>query len=396
MDLSVDVRGVFMGELRFMTAGESHGPCLTAILEGLPAGLCIDMEAVNADMARRQQGYGRGGRMRIEKDRAEILSGVRFGETLGGPITLRVVNRDWENWTERMSVLGEPVGPKVTAARPGHADITGYKKYARRDIRDILERSSARETAMRVAVGAVCKQFLRAFGIEVVSHVTKIGGISVDEDKVDRKRVGRTDSELNCYDADAEERMKSRIREAKEAGDTLGGIFEVIVRGVPLGLGSHIQWDRRLDARLAAALMSIQAVKGVEIGLGFSCADLPGSRVHDELYLDGDGRCYRRTNRAGGLEGGMSNGEDIILRAVMKPIPTLMKPLHSVDVENRKEVLACKERSDTCAVSAASVVGEAMAAFVVAQSFCEKFGNDAMVDVLSAFGDYGNRIRDAW
>ena len=385
-----------MGELRFMTAGESHGPCLTAILEGLPAGLLIDMEAVNADLARRQQGYGRGGRMKIEQDKAEILSGVRFGETLGGPITLRVVNRDWENWEERMSVLGKPAGPKVTAARPGHADLTGYRKYARQDIRDILERSSARETAMRVAAGAVCKEFLKAFGMEVVSHVTEIGGVSVDREKIDPASIGRGTSELNCYDAEAEEDMKSRIREAKEAGDTLGGVFEVIVRGVPLGLGSHIQWDRRLDARLSAALMSIQAIKGVEIGEGFECARLPGSRVHDEMYLDDRGQVYRKTNHAGGLEGGMTNGEDLVLRAAMKPIPTLMKPLNSVDVESRTEVLACKERSDTCAVSAASVVGEAMTAFVMAQALCEKFGSDAMVDVLDAFERYEKRVRDTW
>lgn len=382
-----------MSELRFMTAGESHGPALTAILEGIPAGLSVDEAEINRDLARRQQGYGRGGRMKIEKDRAQILSGVRFGKTIGGPITLRVVNKDWENWRDRMAVMGEPAGEKVTAARPGHADLTGYRKYARDDIRDILERSSARETAMRVAVGAVCKAFLKAFGVEVVSHVTNIGGAAVDMTKIDRRAVGVTDSELNCYDREAEEEMRCRIRAAKEAGDTLGGIFEVIVRGAPLGLGSHIQWDRRLDGRLAAALMSIQAIKGVEIGEGFACADLPGSRIHDEMYLDERGEVYRKTNRAGGLEGGMSNGEDIVLRAVMKPIPTLMTPLHSVDVAERKEVLACRERSDTCAVSAASVVGEAMTAFVMAQSFCEKFGGDAMVDLLSAVENYRTRVR---
>ena len=384
-----------MSELRFVTAGESHGPCLTAVLEGLPAGLSIDLDAVNADLVRRQQGYGRGGRMKIERDRAEILSGVRFGETIGSPMTIRVINRDWGNWKDRMSAMGEPAGEEVTAARPGHADLTGYRKYARRDIRDILERSSARETAMRVAVGAVCKQFLKAFGVEVVSHVVNIGGASVDLSGIDRSCIGGTDSDLNCYDREAEEEMKARIRAAKEAGDTLGGIFEVIARGVPIGLGSHIQWDRRLDAKLAGAMMSIQAIKGVEIGEGFACANLPGSKVHDEIYLDSEGHACRRTNRAGGLEGGMSNGEDIVLRAVMKPIPTLMTPLHSVDVKEWKEVLACKERSDTCAVSAASVVGEAMTAFVVAQALCEKFGGDAMVDVLSAFKAYDERVREA-
>ncbi len=387
-----------MSELRFLTAGESHGPGLTAILEGLPAGIRMNEERIQRDLVRRQQGYGRGGRMKIEKDRVEILSGVRFGETLGGPITLSVRNRDWENWTGRMAVFGDAVADKVTAARPGHADLTGYRKYARKDIRDILERSSARETTMRVAVGAVCKEFLRACGVEVASHVTNIGGAAIQRDAVDEADIGRKEitSELNCYDAAAEERMKERIRAAREQGDTLGGIFEVIVRGVIPGLGSHIQWDRRLDARLAAAMMSIQAIKGVEIGAGFACADLPGSQIHDEIYVDESQHVYRRTNRAGGLEGGMSNGENILLRAVMKPIPTLMTPLHSVDVESRQAVLACKERSDTCAVSAASVVGEAMAAIVIAQAMVEKFGGDALQDVLKAMDDYRIRIENDW
>lgn len=387
-----------MSELRFLTAGESHGPCLTAILEGIPAGLRLRRDAIDRDLARRQQGYGRGGRMRIERDQAEILSGVRFGETLGGPITLSVRNRDWENWTDRMAAFGEPSGEKVTAARPGHADLAGLQKYARQDVRDILERSSARETTMRVAVGAVCKEFLRACGVEVVSQVTAIGGAAVDETKLDRSAIGTAEngSELNCYDATAEEEMKKRIREAKEKGDTLGGVFEVMVRNVPVGLGSHIQWDRRLDARLAGAMMSIQAIKGVEIGAGFRCAELPGSQIHDEMYLDGEGRVYRKTNRAGGLEGGMSNGEEILIRAAMKPIPTLMQPLHSIDVESKQEVLACKERSDTCAVSAASVVGEAMTAFVMAQAMVEKFGGDSMRDVLSAVAAYRDRIGNDW
>ncbi|MBR0284209.1 MAG: chorismate synthase [Selenomonadaceae bacterium] len=384
--------------MRFLTAGESHGPCLTAILEGIPAGLRLRKDAIDRDLARRQQGYGRGGRMRIERDQAEILSGVRFGETLGGPITLSVRNRDWENWTDRMAVFGEPSGEKVTAARPGHADLAGLQKYARQDVRDILERSSARETTMRVAVGAVCKEFLRACGVEVVSQVTAIGGAAVDETKLDRSAIGTAEngSELNCYDAMAEEEMKKRIRAAKEKGDTLGGVFEVMVRNVPVGLGSHIQWDRRLDARLAGAMMSIQAIKGVEIGAGFRCAELPGSQIHDEMYLDGEGRVYRKTNRAGGLEGGMSNGEEILVRAAMKPIPTLMQPLHSIDVESKQEVLACKERSDTCAVSAASVVGEAMTAFVMAQAMVEKFGGDSMRDVLSAMAAYRDRIGNDW
>lgn len=386
-----------MSELRFMTAGESHGPCLTAILEGLPAGLKLDLDAINKDLARRQQGYGRGGRMKIEKDKVNVLSGVRFNETIGGPITLQVVNRDFQNWGERMAAFGEPAGEKVTAARPGHADFTGIRKYDREDVRDILERSSARETTMRVAVGAVCKEFLKALGITVVSQVVNIGGVAIDPAKVDRAKLGEdVGSELNCYDAEAEAKMKAKIKEARKAGDTLGGIFEITVRGLPAGLGSHIQWDRRLDGKLAGALMSIQAIKGVEIGAGFDCAILPGSQIHDEIFLDEAGKVYRKTNRAGGLEGGMTNGEELVVKAAMKPIPTLMQPLHSIDIESHKEVLACKERSDTCAVSAASVVGEAMTAFVMAQAICDKFGSDAMVDLKAALAAYKARIGKDW
>ena len=383
-----------MGNFRFLTAGESHGQCLTAIVEGIPAGLKINLDEMNNDMARRQQGFGRGGRMKIETDRAEFLSGVRFGETMGDPVTIKVANRDWQNWTDRMSVMGEEFGDKVTAVRPGHADLTGVLKYDRNDARDILERASARETATRVAVGGLCKQFLKACGIEVVSHVVKIGGIGVDESKIDYAKIGTGDSELNCYDPEAEEKMKERILSAMQEGDTLGGVFEVIVRGVPLGLGSHIQWDKRLDGKLAWAMMGIQAIKGVEIGAGFQCGELPGSEIHDERFYDENKKVYRKTNRAGGLEGGMSNGEDIVIRACMKPIPTLMKPLHSIDIGSETEVLACKERSDVCAVSAASVVGEAMAAIVIAEAVTDKFGNDAMVDVLSAMKAYKARVQE--
>ena len=383
-----------MGNFRFLTAGESHGQCLTAIVEGIPAGLKINLDEMNKDVARRQQGFGRGGRMKIETDRAEFLSGVRFGETMGDPVTIKVANRDWQNWTDRMSVMGEEFGDKVTAVRPGHADLTGVLKYDRNDARDILERASARETATRVAVGGLCKQFLKACGIEVVSHVVKIGGIGVDESKIDYAKIGTGDSELNCYDPEAEEKMKERILSAMQEGDTLGGVFEVIVRGVPLGLGSHIQWDKRLDGKLAWAMMGIQAIKGVEIGAGFQCGELPGSEIHDEMFYDENKKVYRKTNRAGGLEGGMSNGEDIVIRACMKPIPTLMKPLHSIDIGSETEVLACKERSDVCAVSAASVVGEAMAAIVIAEAVTDKFGNDAMVDVLSAMKAYKARVQE--
>lgn len=382
-----------MAGLRFLTAGESHGQCLMAIVEGIPAGLKVDIEAINRDLARRQQGYGRGGRMKIETDRADILSGIRFGETMGDPVTMRIVNRDWQSWTDRMSVFGPECGEKVTAVRPGHADLTGVLKYDRDDARDILERASARETAARVAAGGLCKEFLRACGIEVVSHVVKIGGAAVDESRIDRAAIGSGSSELNCYDAAAEEKMKERIRQAAQEGDTLGGVFEVIVRGAPLGLGSHIQWDKRLDGRLAQAMMAIQAIKGVEIGAGFQCGELPGSQIHDEMFLDGAGNVYRRTNRAGGLEGGMSNGEEIVVRACMKPIPTLMKPLNSVDIASNQAVLACKERSDVCAVSAASVVGEAMAALVIAGAVLDKFGGDAMCDLLAAIGAYRDRVQ---
>ena len=378
-----------------MTAGESHGPSLTAILEGIPAGLSLKLENINRDLARRQQGYGRGGRMKIETDTVRILSGVRFGETLGSPITLSVENRDWQNWQERMAAFGEAHGEKVTAARPGHADLTGVRKYAREDIRDILERASARETAMRVAVGAVAKELLFALGVTVESAVLDIGGVAADAAKRETGAAHKAVSELNCFDAEAEERMKEKIRAAKEAGDTLGGIFEVRIAGAPLGLGSHIQWDRRLDARFAAAMMSIQAIKGVEIGAGFGYAALPGSEAHDEMFLGENDSVVRRTNRAGGLEGGMTNGEDIVIRAVMKPIPTLMKPLHSVDIEKKTPVLASKERSDVCAVPAASVVGEAMAAFVLAEAFIEKFDSDNMRDMKADVEAYKKRTEEA-
>lgn len=383
-----------MGKLRFMTAGESHGPCLTAILEGLPAGLRPDIERINRDLGRRQQGYGRGGRMKIETDRAEVLSGLRFGETIGSPITLRVTNRDWQSWTDRMAQFGERSGPAVTEVRPGHADLVGVLKYDRRDARDILERASARETAARVAAGALCKEFLRALEINVVSQVVNIGGVEVDRSRIDPEKIGRTASELNCCDPAAEEAMKRRIREAMEAGDTLGGVFEVIVRNLPVGLGSHIQWDRRLDGKLARALMSIQAIKGVEIGEGFGYANLPGSQAHDEMFLNEQNRIYRKTNHAGGLEGGMTNGEELVIRACMKPIPTLMKPLKSVDIGSREPVLASKERSDVCAVSAASVVGEAMAAFTLAAEIIETFGGGSLTDIKRSIAAYKARLEE--
>ena len=348
--------------VKFISAGESHGKQLTCIVEGLPAGLKVNSEFINADLKRRQSGYGRGDRMKIESDKIIFASGIRFGETIGSPVTLIVENRDWENWTEKMSAEGFPYGEKVTNARPGHADLTGVLKYDRADIRDILERSSARETALRVAAGALCKIFLKECGIEISSKVLD------------------------------EEIIKKRIDEAKSRGDTVGGIFEVTITGVPLGLGSYIQWDKKLDAKFAAAFMSIQAIKAVEIGDGFSNANKFGSEVHDEIFVNADKKIFRKTNRAGGIEGGMSNGEPIIIRAAMKPIPTLMKPLNSVDISTKLPVNASKERSDTCAIWAAAVVGEAMAAIVTADAIVNKFGGDALCDTLQSLKIYRERI----
>lgn len=383
-----------MKVFRFLTTGESHGQCLTAVVEGLPAGLKVNIDKINEDLAKRQQGYGRGGRMKIETDRVEIVSGVRFGETMGDPITLRIKNKDWENWTDRMSVSGAPAGQPVTAARPGHADLSGILKYDRSDIRDILERASARETAARVAVGALCKQLLETCGITLAAHVTNIGGVAMTDFDVQDWDYYQT-SEMRCTNEAVEIKMKQAIDEAKKAGDTLGGIFEVIIRGSMVGLGSHTQWDCKLDAKIAAAMMSIQAIKGVEIGVGFEYGSLPGSKAHDELFYDAERGYYRTSNRAGGLEGGMTNGEDILVKAVMKPIPTLMQPLSSVDVSTHEAVKACRERSDVCAVSAASVVGEAMMAIVMTEAVLEKFGGDCMVDFLAAVQHYQERVKQA-
>ena len=386
-----------MGQLRFITGGESHGAALTAILDGMPAGLRVAREVIDAQLARRQQGYGRGDRMKIETDRVAVLSGLRFGETLGSPITLQVVNHDFANWTERMDPFGTPTGARVTAVRPGHADLTGALKYDRADARDILERSSARETTMRVAVGAICRQLLTALGVTIASHVTEIGGVAVDRAAICDEDIGVTNSsDLNCCDPAAETRIKARIDAAKAAGDTLGGIFEIVVRGLPVGLGSHTQWDRRLDGKLAGALMSIQAIKGVEIGAGFGCAHVPGSEIHDEIFMGADGLPYRRTNRAGGLEGGMTNGETLVVRAAMKPIPTLMTPLQTVDLATGAAVSASKERSDACAVPAASVVGEAMVAFVLADAICTQFHAGSMTDLTASLAAYRERLESRW
>lgn len=371
--------------LRYITAGESHGELLMGIIEGMPAGLLIRVTDIDRDLARRQGGYGRGGRMKIEKDSVKIYTGVRWGRTLGSPIGLMIRNKDWENWRDKMSP--DPMflnsADPVTRPRPGHADLAGALKYNTTDIRNILERSSARETAMRVAVGSVAKRLLDEFGIEVISQVLSIGNVYSKVPKISmqelKKRVEA--SELRCADPEAEKRMKHRIDEARHAGDSVGGVIEIAVAGVPAGLGSHVQWDRKLDGKLAAALMSIQAIKGVEVGAGFGTANRPGSMVHDEIFWSKKEGFYRKSNMAGGIEGGISNGEPIILRAAMKPIPTLSKPLRSVDMASKKPFKASVERSDVCAVPAAGVVAEAAVAFEIASAMIEKFGGDSMEEM---------------
>jgi chorismate synthase len=363
-------------------------------------------EAIDRELARRQQGYGRGGRMKIETDTVEILSGVRWGETLGSPVTLIVKNRDWENWSEKMSPhpghRDDTIA--VTRPRPGHADLSGALKYGHTDVRNVLERSSARETAVRVAVGALAKQLLGEFDIRIGGYVTGIGGISVSPPCLPFEELWQiaAESELFCCDRLFEDSLKRAIDAAKSAGDTLGGVFEVQVLGCPPGLGSHVHWDRKLDARLAMALMSIQAIKGVEVGLGFGVADRPGSKVHDEIFYDaaqlGNGALspiYRTTNNAGGIEGGMSNGEPIVLRAAMKPIPTLYKPLRSVDMKTHEPFEAAVERSDTCAVPAALVVAEAVVAIEIASAFLEKFGGDSLTEIRRNFQGYSEQVCNA-
>lgn len=393
-----------MGNFRFVTAGESHGPALTAIVEGVPAGLPLQAAFIDTDLQRRQGGYGRGGRMRIESDRAEILAGVRHGETLGSPIALQVRNRDWANWSRIMSA--EPLEElsedealrRVHLPRPGHADLVGVLKYGRDDARDVLERASARETTVRVAAGAVARRLLEELGIAIGSHVVMLGGVQAEltPELPDPLNAAVDASPVRCLDPEAEGRMIDAIDDAKRAGDTLGGVFEVVARGLPVGLGSHVSWDRKLDGRLAAALMSIQAIKGVEIGLGFEAAARPGSRVHDAIVADPNGiraAGYGRTsNRAGGLEGGISTGLPLVVRAAMKPISTLMQPLQTVDLRTRERGEAVRERSDVCAVPAAAVVGEAMVAIVLADAVLEKFGGDSLAEVQRNLAGYLDQI----
>ncbi len=384
-----------MGRLRFLNAGESHGPALTAIIEGIPSNLKISADYINKELARRQKGYGRGGRMKIEKDKVKILSGVRFGYTLGSPITLMIENRDWQNWTDIMAVEGNPVDKReIVHPRPGHADLVGGIKYGFKDLRNVLERASARETTTRVAVGAVCKQLLEDIGIKIGSYVISIGELSVKEliegIPIEERAKKAEESEVRIPVPEEDEKFKKLIDLAKQEGESLGGVFEVFAVGVPIGLGSYVQWDRRLDGRIAQAMMSIQAMKGVEIGEGFELAKKFGSQAHDEIFYDEEKGFYHKTNRAGGIEGGVTNGEPIIVRVAMKPIPTLMrkKSLHSVDIRTKEPFLAAKERSDVTAVPAAAVVGEAMLAFVLADAIIEKFGNDNWVEIKERIEKY--------
>ncbi len=389
----------------FRTAGETHGPALVTIVEGVPAGLPVLAEDIDRELARRQVGYGRGERMRIEKDEVEILSGVRFGKAMGGPIAMLLRNRDWVNWREKMAQAGDGEGiPPLDTARPGHADLPGILKYAHGDVRNVLERASARETAARVMAGALAKALLRELGVDIVGHVLSIGEFRVPSD-VGGNRVAAARAEgspLRMADRGIEAEVMRWIDGVKEAGTTAGGVVEVIAGGVPPGLGSYIAWDRRLDGRLGRALMCIPAIKGVEVGGGMGLAGMPGIDVHDEVFPGGDPSVrllgkyllpfHRKTNRAGGLEGGMTNGEPVVVRAAMKPIPTQSVPLRTVTVDRFEASTAHRERSDVCAVPAASVVAETMVAIVLADAFLEKFGGDAMRDILYNYTGYLRRI----
>jgi chorismate synthase len=385
---------------RFTTAGESHGRALVAIVEGLPAGLAIDIEQINHELWRRQQGYGRGARMKIEQDRAEILSGIRHGQALGSPVALLIENKDWENWQEVMATEVADVPPeksrRVKRPRPGHADLAGGLKYDARDLRNVLERASARETAARVACGALAKQLLAEFGIEIRSHVVQLGGIPDEPLNLafDQIAAIADDSPLNCADVETQQKMIELIDQKKSEGDTLGGIFEVVARGVVAGLGSHTSWDLKLDGRLAQAIMSIHAVKAVAIGAGFEASSLPGSEVHDEISYDDKAKQFTRgTNRAGGLEGGVTNGEEIRVRGHLKPISTLRRALRSVDIDTKQEEKAAFERSDITVVPAAGVIGEAMVGLVLAQAMREKFGGDSLAEMKRNFEGYRDQLR---
>ncbi|HXZ20175.1 MAG TPA: chorismate synthase [Candidatus Acidoferrales bacterium] len=388
--------------LRFVTAGESHGQALVAWISGLPAGLRVDFDFVNAELHRRQLGYGRGGRQKIERDRADAVSGIRHGRTIGAPIALRIENRDWENWEKALPVEDTPefldAKRSLTAPRPGHADLAGALKFNLHDARYVLERASARESAARTAAGALAKLLLAEFGIHVLSHTVAVGPERLEREAAWEEIVAicaKLDSPLRCVEAATETKMKAAVDAALRAGDSVGGIFEVVAHGVPPGLGTHAQWDEKLDGRLAAALMSLQAVKAVEIGSGVHNAMAPGSTVQDEIgYDDARRRFVRRSNRAGGIEGGMTNGEDVVLRGYLKPVSTLRRPLETADLETKKPVKAAYERSDVCVVPAAGVAAEAMVAFVLAQAFLEKFGGDSMGETRRNFEGYRKQLED--
>lgn len=384
-----------MATLRFTTAGESHGPGLVAVVEGLPAGLAVDRAELDRDLARRQLGHGRGGRMKIESDRATVWAGIRHGYTLGSPVAILIENRDHANWAERMSPW--PVQEEIDEVhlpRPGHADLAGVLKYGHTDIRNVLERASARETAARVAAGGLAKAFLRQLGVTVHSQVLQIGTVTAPEPAPERSEdfAGVDESPVRCLDPDATTAMVAEIDAARKANESLGGVFEVRAFGVLPGLGSHVRWDERLDARVAEAMMSIHAMKGVAIGDGFDLAGRVGSQAHDEIFWDEQRGFFRETNRAGGIEGGMTTGDPIVVRVAMKPLPTLTKPLRSVDLESKEPAQALRERTDSCTVPAAGVVGEAMLALVLARACREKFGGDGMTDVFAAVEHYKNRI----
>jgi chorismate synthase len=385
--------------LRFYTAGESHGQALLAFVSGLPAQLPIDVEFINQELHRRQLGYGRGGRQKIEKDRAEIFAGVRHGKTIGAPVALRIENRDWANWEKILPVEAsedDPGTKKLVAPRPGHADLAGAQKFNYHDARYILERASARETAARVAAGAFAKLFLRELGAEIASHTVQVGHVSLDRAAAWEEIRGisaNLESPLRCVDAATEMKMKADVDAALKAGDTVGGIFEVVAHNVPVGLGSHAQWDEKLDGKLAQAVMSIQAVKGVEIGAGVTAAGSYGSEVQDEISYDKTARRFRRSsNRAGGLEGGMTNGEDVIVRGYLKPISTLRRALGTADLVTKEPVQAAYERSDWCVVPAAGVAAEAMVALVLASAFLQKFGGDSLAETRRNFDNYARQI----
>jgi chorismate synthase len=385
---------------RFTTAGESHGRALVAIVEGLPSGLPIDIEQINHELWRRQQGYGRGARMKIEEDRVDILSGIRHGQTLGSPVALMIENKDWENWQDVMATEATDLSPeksrRVKRPRPGHADLAGGLKYDARDLRNVLERASARETAARVACGAIAKQLLGQFEVEIRSHVIQLGGIPDRPLEVTFDQIASIpeDSPLNCADADAQQKMIEFVDQKKSEGDTLGGIFEVVARGVVPGLGSHTSWDQKLDGRLAQAIMSIHAVKAVAIGAGFEASSLPGSEVHDEISYDDELKQFTRaTNRAGGLEGGVTNGEELRVRGHLKPISTLRRALRSVDIDTKQEEKAAFERSDITVVPAAGVIGEAMVALTLATAMREKFGGDSLGEMRRNFEGYREQLK---